>query len=485
MKALLGASVGIPCSGLHREEIDWLKNQLTLVKKQSKNFAFQKDVEDEIVFMFKLEGDLMVVPRRFGLDYAAKKGLEVEDRRSTGDRVDIVFNEEEQAKRIDLKKQQDGVVQHVVDGLTQRESNSGILQAGTGVGKTAMGIKTICTLGRRSLICVHNEFLLTQWKSEILKFTNLKEEDIGYLWQEHRDLTNKKIVIGMIQTIIRRDFTQEERKAFGLVLFDEVQHLPAEAFSNALHKFDAKYMLGLSATPKRFDGLDTLLTHALGDTLNSNVMGPRLVPEVFFVRSGIDIPAGAYMQNVRFPGGKERRIAHLGKLTVILYKNAIRNQIIMRLVLKAAEKGRKILVFSGRIEHLRALKKEFDSKLPTATSSLNVPHNPELLSALFVGGMTEKQETEAKKAQVMFCTYQYASEGLNVPDRDCLILGTPVTSVTQVLGRILRPDDNKKQPFVIDILDDAIPSLGRMAQSRMKQYVTLRAIIHLPDGKTK
>lgn len=470
MKVLLGASVGIPCSGLPQAEIDWLKNQLTLVKKQSKTFAFQKEVVDEIVFMFKIEGDLMVVPRRFGLDYAAKKGLEIEDRRSVGDAVSIVFNEYEQGKNLDLKKQQDGVVSNVVAGLRARDSNSGILQAGTGVGKTAMGIKAICEIGRRALICVHSEFLLTQWKKEIFKFTDLKEEDIGYLWQEHRDL-DKKIVIGMIQTLIRRDFTQAERKSFGLILFDEVHHLPAEAFSQAMHKFDAKYLVGLSATPKRFDGLDALLTHGLGDTLNSNVMGTRLVPEVYFVKNSVDIPTGAYMVRVRFPGGKEKTIAHLGKLTVLIAKMASRNQLVVNLIKKAAEKGRKIMVFSGRREHLRMLQKQVASAVPS------------FKSALFMGGMTTKQEEEAKQAQIMFCTYQYASEALNVPDRDCLIMATPITSVKQPIGRILRPADNKKQPLVVDILDDAVPSLMRMAQSRTKQYKELRAKMHLPNGQ--
>lgn len=470
MKVLLGASVGIPCSGLNQAEIDWLKNQLTLVKKQSKTFAFQKEVVDEIVFMFKLEGDLMVVPRRFGLEYAAKKGLEIDDRRSAGDPIGVVFNEFEQGKNLDLKKQQDGVVSNVVSGLHTRDSNSGILEAGTGVGKTAMGIKTICTMGRRALICVHSEFLLDQWKKEILKFTDIKEEDIGYLWQEHRDL-DKPIVIGMIQTLIRRDFTQSERKAFGLIIFDEVQHLPAEAFSQAMHKFDAKYLVGLSATPKRFDGLDALLTHGLGDKLNSNVMGTRLVPEVYFVKNSVDIPTGAYMQRVRFPGGKEKTIAHLGKLTVLLVKMASRNVLLTNLIKKAADKGRKIMVFSGRREHLGALKKSVALAIP------------ECKTALFMGGMTAKQEEEAKTAQIMFCTYQYASEGLNVPDRDCLILATPITSVKQPIGRILRPADNKKQPLVVDILDDAVPSLLRMAQSRTKQYKELRATIHLPNGQ--
>lgn len=41
----------------------------------------------------------------------------------------------------------------------------------------------------------------------------------------------------------------------GLSIFDEFHHLNSEVFSKALPKLSCKYMLGLSATPNRDDGL--------------------------------------------------------------------------------------------------------------------------------------------------------------------------------------------------------------------------------------
>lgn len=41
----------------------------------------------------------------------------------------------------------------------------------------------------------------------------------------------------------------------GFVIFDEFHHLNSEVFSKALPKLSVKYMLGLSATPDRDDGL--------------------------------------------------------------------------------------------------------------------------------------------------------------------------------------------------------------------------------------
>src|SRR3990167_7349301 len=85
--------------------------------------------------------------------------------------------------------------------------------------------------------------------------------------------------------------------ANGLVVHN-CQHLPAEAFSQALLKFDAQYAVGLSATPKRFDGLDALLVLGLGGTLNRNILAPQLVPDVYVRKHQTVIPEGQYVQYI-------------------------------------------------------------------------------------------------------------------------------------------------------------------------------------------
>ena len=48
----------------------------------------------------------------------------------------------------------------------------------TGVGKTFVSIATICFFKIKSIIITGSNSLLSQWKSEIIKYTNLKESDI-------------------------------------------------------------------------------------------------------------------------------------------------------------------------------------------------------------------------------------------------------------------------------------------------------------------
>ena len=58
------------------------------------------------------------------------------------------------------------------------------------------------------------------------------------------------------------------------------------------------------------------------------------------------------------------------------------------------------------------------------------------------------------KANILFGTQAIFSEGISLDDLSCLILGTPVNNeplLTQLIGRVIRKKENKKDPVVIDI----------------------------------
>jgi superfamily II DNA or RNA helicase len=76
----------------------------------------------------------------------------------------------------------------------------------------------------------------------------------------------------------------------------------------------------------------------------------------------------------------------------------------------------------------------------------------------------------AAKAQVIFATSQYASEGLDIPALDTLVLASPMSDVEQAVGRIQRPFDGKKDPIVVDVRDDSIPMFEAQARKRDRFY---------------
>jgi superfamily II DNA or RNA helicase len=195
---------------------------------------------------------------------------------------------------------QEKIIQQFLDA-----GSNGLICVPCGKGKTFMALNIAARIGKRFLVVVDKEFLLNQWKGEMEQFfpglrigiIQENKKQIGLVEEPiKKELTiaelkerlkshklpvsgNKDVLverlrkveplqnqqkqehveydccIAMIQTIVRRDFAKDDFHSFGFAIFDECHHLGASNFSQALAKIQTKYMLGLSATPIRDDGL--------------------------------------------------------------------------------------------------------------------------------------------------------------------------------------------------------------------------------------
>lgn len=94
----------------------------------------------------------------------------------------------------------------------------GILQLPPGWGKTVMALNIISKLKVKTLIIVHKEFLMTQWKERIQQY--LSNVSIGIIKQNIIENDND-IVIASLQSISMKDYGEEVFKGFGLVAIDE------------------------------------------------------------------------------------------------------------------------------------------------------------------------------------------------------------------------------------------------------------------------
>lgn len=94
----------------------------------------------------------------------------------------------------------------------------GILQLPPGWGKTVMALNIISKLKVKTLIIVHKEFLMTQWKERIQQY--LSNVSIGIIKQNVIENDND-IVIASLQSISMKDYDEEVFKGFGLVAIDE------------------------------------------------------------------------------------------------------------------------------------------------------------------------------------------------------------------------------------------------------------------------
>jgi superfamily II DNA or RNA helicase len=150
-------------------------------------------------------------------------------------------------------------------------------------------------------------------------------------------------------------------------------------------------------------------------------------------------------------------------VTKLMSTNVSYNEQVVTQIKLALEAGRKILVYSASLEHLRRMKSELD----------NTWNGRPMKTDFFIGGMSEEDLDEAATADVIFATYQMALDSLDIPALDTVVLASPIRNPEQPVGRILRPFAGKKDPVVVDIRADEIAVCKDYAESRDRTYIRL------------
>ena len=330
-----------------------------------------------------------------------------------------------------------------------------------------MGLYIACHYKVKTLIIVHKTFLLNQWKERIEQFTNAR---IGIIQQSNIDVEDKDIVIGMLQSIARDKYDRDIFMDFGLVIFDEAHHAPSEYFSKALPIIGCKLSLGLSATPKRADKMEKILYWYLGEIAYS---APPNKNENVLVRAYNYECNNPMFKESRMYTGDVNRAKTINNITGIDLRNNFIVDRIQEILLE--EPNRKILILSDRIEHLDILKINIDK-------FIKIP-NKVITCEYYIGGMKQSKLDQASEANIILGSYGMASEGLDIPSLNTLIMATPRREVEQSIGRIIRKV-GEVQPLIIDIID-MLPSFANQGIHRRKLYKNLNYQIDVYNNTTK
>lgn len=314
---------------------------------------------------------------------------------------------------------------------------------------TVIGLYLSCLFKVKTLIMVHKSFLLNQWKERIEQFTNAK---VGIIQRNKVDIDGKDIVIGMLQSIAKEKYDPDIFRDFGMVIFDEAHHAPSKYFSKALPLINTKITLALSATPKRSDRLEKVLFWYFGPILYKYDYEQNTTVLTKIYKYSIEHEK-FIEKKMRFTGDVNRPGTISNIITI-----GRRNRFIIDLVedIIDEEENRKIIVLSERVEHLELLKKRLDERNITSTG-------------LYVGGMKQSKLDESAKCQVIFGTFQMASEALDINGLNTLIMATPRREIEQTIGRITRTNKVIIRPLVIDILDN-LPSFINQGYFRRTFY---------------
>jgi len=313
---------------------------------------------------------------------------------------------------------------------------------------TVMGIKIACELGAKTLVIVHKTNLQDQWIERYQQFTDAK---IGIIRQNKVQVKGYDVVIGMLQSLSMKEYDPSIFSEFKVVIFDECHHAPARMFSNALYKAGAKYVLGLSATPNRLDGLTKVLHWYLGDFIHYEKArkNKQVVAKIFHYKSNDKL----FKEVKKWPKYKVNPIAMLGNLCQIKQRTKHIVDIINEI---RKDPRRKILILSNRKQHLDDMKKSVDESINEDIINNKILPG-EIRTFLYTGDLKKHERKEAEThGDILFGTFEIAHEGLDIERLNTIVLATPKKDVVQAVGRIMRRilKNGDIKPLIIDICDE-------------------------------
>jgi len=412
------------------EQLVKIKKDLT-VSPELQNYGNGYQTEKNKFKVYRENSSLIRVPRFYGLNNIS---INVTSSFPIPSNIDVEFK-----GTLNPQINQPDAANRTITHLN--ENGCGILSLPTGYGKTTVSLYVLSKIGVRTIIIVHKEFLMNQWIERIQQF--LPNATIGYIQGKKIDVVGKDIVIGMLQSLSMKDYDKDVFRDFGLTIIDETHHICAKVFSKSLLKINTKYMLGLSATPYRKDGLTKVLNWFIGDIFYYVERQEQKYVEVNVIKINKDT-----YKDVVFP------VNRLGKASMpeginILCEDIDRTNKILDLTLSILKENntRNILILSDRRVHCMLLKTYIEKSLEDADLDLNV--------GLYLGGMKQTELKKSEQCEIIIGTYSLAHEGLDIPKLDTLIMSTPKSDIVQSIGRILRETSGKKNnPIIFDIVDE-------------------------------
>ena len=378
------------------------------------------------------------------LDLLRDNGIacDLHDERFGGEPIDVSFVGN---LRLDQEAAIAGMLSHDI----------GVLCAPTAFGKTVTAAAMIAHRGVNTLVLVQRTQLLKQWQERLQAFLGVGNGVVGTIGGGKAKPTGM-IDIAVMQSISRQGEVNLLVENYGQVIVDECHHVGAVSFDAILKRSKAKYVLGLTATPIRRDGLQPTIFMQCGPiryTAAKPASAPHdLVVEPRLLGKWIDLPTETGIQDVfRHLATDQARTAAVAAEAGDAYRQ-----------------GRNVLVLTERTEHLDAILAALDGQMLT----------PFVLH----GRMSKKQRAAMindldslppEAPRILLATGKLVGEGFDHPALDTLVLAMPISwkgTLQQYAGRLHREHSTKTDVRIIDFVDAGHPALLRMWDKRQRGY---------------
>ncbi|HIX37843.1 MAG TPA: DEAD/DEAH box helicase family protein, partial [Candidatus Blautia pullistercoris] len=355
--------------------------------------------------------------------------------------------------------------------------DNGILQAATAFGKTVVCSAMIAEKKVNTLIILESSALLDQWKEALEQFLDIEEQLpeyktksgqirvrkslIGKLQGPHDSMTGI-VDIAMAGSLRKKGEWHPLLDQYGMVLVDECHHAASDTIREILQKVPAKYVYGVTATPKRADGLEKINDMLLGPIRYSYSAKEKVKAQ--------GIPHLVYPRFTRtvFPRGIIKEKIHPNEAYEILRQNTVRDEQILSDVKECIAAGRTPVILSRYKDHAERLYeqiKEYADKVFLMTGNNSKKEHKQIREQL--------QRTDPQETLVLIATGSLIGEGFDFPRLDTLFMATPVSFrsvVEQYAGRLNRNYAGKKDVIIFDYVDSHISMFEKMYAKRLKAY---------------
>jgi superfamily II DNA or RNA helicase len=337
----------------------------------------------------------------------------------------------------------------------------GIVVLPTGAGKTVVALKAIEELGEAALVVVPTLVLVDQWRRRLEEDLSV---EVGVLGGGSRDI--RAITVATYDSASMR--AESIGNLFGLLVFDEVHHLPASSYRRIGLMYTAPHRLGLTATLAREDGAHISLIELVG----------RVVYEM-----GVDDLAGIHLsdytvQTVHVPLSPEEQLEYDGSYSQyrgFLQRRGIRIRSAadyQRFVMRTGRdpEARRALLARNRamdIAQNSASKVDYLKNLlssnPDEKALIFTRHNKlvyRISREMLIPAITH-QTPKQERAEILegflsgrymrIVTSRVLDEGVDVPDASLAVILSGTGSSRQFiqrLGRVLRKKGEKRARLV-------------------------------------
>lgn len=365
--------------------------------------------------------------------------------------------------------------QDAVDSMVKH--NNGIIAATTAFGKTVTAIGLIAKRKVNTLILVHTQALLQQWKKSLEQFLIINDElpeqhiksghkkqlsPIGQLGGSKNTLTGI-IDIAVIQSLYSNGEVKPLVNDYGMIIVDECHHVSAFSFESVLREAHAQYVYGLTATPKRSDGHQPIIFMQCGPIRYS-------------------ANAKAYADKHRFEHTLVPRFTKFRctvtdkKLTITdvykeLAESEYRNNLIISDVNTAVKSGRTPIIISERMSHINTLAellKDSADNVVILSGQGSAKVKNELIEHI--------RSIPDNQTLIILATGKYVGEGFDYPRLDTLFLSMPISwsgTLAQYVGRLHREYAGKSEAMIFDYIDINVHMLENMYKKRIRGYAKL------------